>query len=156
MIVDTVTAVDVLRGASRLFYQQQARLIAEYTLPNGRRADAMVLEADGTLTIIEIKISRADLHSDSKWPDYLDYCDRFFWAVPLGLDMRILDRADYLPDRVGLIIADRYDAEILRMATAVPLAPARRKAEVQRMARVAMARAMVAADPELLTIHAPG
>jgi hypothetical protein len=36
----------------------------------------------GLLTIVEIKVSRADLLGDHKWPDYLDYCDRFFWAVP--------------------------------------------------------------------------
>ena len=149
-------AADVLRGVSRQFYQRQARLIAEYTLPNGRRADAMVLESDGTLTIIEIKVSRADLHGDSKWPDYLDYCDRFYWAVPPGLDAGILDGADYLPGRVGVIVADRYGAEIIRDAVALPLASARRKAEVVRIARVAMARAMVLSDPELIAIHAPG
>ncbi len=156
MIAEAMTAADVLRGLSRMIYARHGRLIAEYTLPNGRRADAMVIESDGTLTIIEIKVSRADLHGDAKWPDYLDYCDQFCWAVPPGLDTAILDGADHLPERVGLIIADRYDADILRPSVAVPLAPARRKAEIQRIARVAIARAMVLADPELLAIHAPG
>jgi hypothetical protein len=34
--------------------------------------------AQGELTIVEIKVSKADLLGDQKWTDYLDYCDRFF------------------------------------------------------------------------------
>jgi hypothetical protein len=149
-------AQDVLRGLSRLFYRLNAPLIPEYSLPNGRRADAIAISADGMLTIIEIKVSRADLHGDAKWPDYLDYCDQFYWALPPGLDASLLDSAPYLPDRVGLILADRYDAQIMRPAARVPIAPARRKAEMQRIARLALMRMMVAADPELGALHAPG
>jgi hypothetical protein len=153
---EAVLAGDVLRGVSRLFYRHHARLIPEYTLPNGRRADAIAVEANGLLTIIEIKVSRADLHSDTKWPEYLDYCDQFYWAVPPALDTSILKNAEYLPDRVGLIVADKYDADIITPAAILPLATARRKAEVQRIARVAMGRLMVRSDTDLLRLHAPG
>ena len=56
----------------------------------------------------------------------------------------------YLPERAGLIIADAYDAEIARPAALVPLAPARRKTETQRLARLAMRRLMGIADPDPL------
>jgi hypothetical protein len=32
--------------------------------------------------IIEIKSSPADYLSDSKWRDYMEFCDRFFFAIP--------------------------------------------------------------------------
>ena len=59
--------------------------MCEVPLPNGRRADMMAIDAKGQLTIVEIKVSQADLVGDGKWTDYLDYCDRFFWAVPPAL-----------------------------------------------------------------------
>jgi hypothetical protein len=49
-----------------------------------------------------------------------------------------------------LIIADAYDAEIARPAALVPVAPARRKTETQRLARLAMRRLMGIADPDLM------
>jgi hypothetical protein len=152
----SITARHVVRGLSRLFYQMHAPLLAEHTLPNGRRADAIAIDAKGLITIIEIKVSRADLHGDAKWPDYLEYCDYFYWALAPGLDATLLDGADYRPDQVGLIIADAYEAHIVRPASALPLPAARRKAEVQRVARTAMSRMMVAGDPELLNLYAPG
>jgi hypothetical protein len=44
-------------------------------------------------------------------------------------------------------VADGYDAEILRPAPLVPLAAARRKVEVERLARAALRRQVIAADP---------
>jgi hypothetical protein len=70
-------AQDVARGVARLFYRQDLIALCEVPLGNGRRADIMALDAKGCVTIVEIKVSRADLRGDGKWPDYLDYCDRF-------------------------------------------------------------------------------
>jgi hypothetical protein len=117
-------------------------------LPNGRRADLMALDARGGLTIVEIKVARADLLGDGKWTDYLDYCDRFFWAVPPQL-AAILDEHRYLPAQAGLIVADRYDAAIVRDAAHRPLAPARRKAELLHFARRAARRLSAQIDPSL-------
>ena len=78
--------------------------------PNGRRADLMAIDAKGGLTIVEIKVAKADLLGDGKWPDYLDYCDRFFWAVPPALAADPARRSAILPSEAGLIVADRYDA----------------------------------------------
>src|SRR3546814_6920494 len=79
---EPLVAQDVARGLARLFCRQDLFGICEVPLPNGRRADMVALCPRGLLTIVEIKVSRADLLGDQKWPDYLDYCDRFFWAVP--------------------------------------------------------------------------
>lgn len=145
-----LTAIDVARGVGRLFAAHGLTAIAEVPLPNGRRADLMALDGKGQIVIVEIKVARGDLHGDGKWPDYCDYCDRFYWALAAGLDPAILDTPAYRPETSGLIIADRYGAAIVREAQcAAPLAPARRKAETLRLARLAMRRMMVAADPEL-------
>lgn len=133
-------AADVVRGVSRLLYRQDYIAVAEVPLGNGRRADIMALGPKGEVTIVEIKVSRADLLGDGKWPFYLDYCDRYFWAVPQGFDLALFDREDLAPTTSGLIIADRYDAAILRDAVPTPLASARRRAETLRVARMAARR----------------
>jgi hypothetical protein len=90
--------------------------------------------------IIEIKVSRADLLGDGKWPDYLDYCDHYYWAVPQGFDLTLFDREALAPDVAGLMVADRYDGAIVREASHRPLAAARRKTETLRIARLATRR----------------
>ncbi len=71
-------AAEVARGVTRLFCRQDLFAVCEMPLPNGRRADLMAIDARGGLTIVEIKVAKADLVGDCKWGDYLDYCDRFF------------------------------------------------------------------------------
>ena len=141
-------AADVARGVTRLFCRQDLFAICEVPLPNGRRADMMAIDAKGALTIVEIKVAKADLVGDCKWTDYLEYCDRFFWAVPQELSA-LLTRECFMPDRAGLIVADRYDAAIIREALHAPLAPARRKAELLRFARRAARRLSAQIDPTL-------
>ncbi len=143
-----LTAADVVRGVSRLLLRAGVAPLAEVPLGGGRRADILGLDGQGRLTLVEIKVSLADLRGDRKWPEYLDYCDRFFWAVPAGFPLTDFDRPDFAPDRCGLLIADRFDAEILRDAPWHGLAPARRKAETLRFARRAAMRVMGALDPE--------
>ena len=146
---DLLTAADVARGVCRLFAQQGLVAIPEVTLPNGRRTDLTAIDAKGHITIVEIKVNRADLHGDGKWPDYCDWCDRFYWALAAGLDPAILETEGYRPESSGLIVADRYGAAVIREAATQALAPARRKAELLRIGRLAMRRSMIAADPEL-------
>lgn len=141
-------AAEVARGVTRLFCRQDLFAICEMPLPNGRRADLMAIDSKGALTIVEIKVAKADLLGDGKWLDYLEYCDRFFWAVPPQL-ARILDEDRYLPLEAGLIVADRYDAAVVRDAAQRPLAPARRKAELLRFARRAARRLASQIDPSL-------
>lgn len=141
-------AVAVARGVSRLFLRNQIMVQPEVTLRNNRRADLMGMNSKGEVIIVEIKTARADLLGDQKWPEYLDYCDRYFWAVPAGFDIRPFEQPNFQPERCGLIIADAYDAEIARAAALVPLAAARRKVETQRLARLAMRRLMAISDPD--------
>ena len=144
-----LVARDVARGITRMFFRQDLFALCEAPLPNGRRADMIALSAKGELTIVEIKISRADLLGDRKWTDYLDYCDRFYWAVPSGFDLSPFEGGCRGDDCAGLIVADRYDAEVLREAPCRPLAAARRKAEVLRFARRAARRLAGDLDPAL-------
>ena len=141
-------AAEVARGVTRLFCRQDLFAVCEVPLPNGRRADMMAIDAKGALTIVEIKVAKSDLLGDAKWTDYLEYCDRFFWAVPPDL-ASICDGERFLPNEAGLIVADRYDAVICRAAADRPLAPARRKAEILRFARRAARRLSAQIDPSL-------
>ena len=140
VVQDRLVAADVVRGTTRLLAREDCLAVPEVALANGRRADLMGLCPRGLVTIVEVKVSRADLLGDAKWTEYLDYCDRFFWAIPAGFDADLLDRPELLPERAGLIVADRYDAAVLRPALGVPLAPARRRAETLRFARRAARR----------------
>ena len=144
-----MVARDVARGITRMFFRQDLFALCEAPLPNGRRADMIALSAKGELTIVEIKVSRADLIGDRKWTDYLDYCDRFFWAVPAGFDLSPFEGGCRSDECAGLIVADRYDAEVIREAPSRPLAAARRKAEVLRFARRAARRLAGDLNPEL-------
>lgn len=140
---ERLVAADVLRGVSRLLYRQDYIAVAEVPLGNGRRADIMALGPKGEVTIIEIKVSRADLLGDGKWPFYLDYCDRYFWAVPQGFDLDLFERPELAPGSTGLMVADRYDAAVLRDAEHAPLASSRRRAETLRVARMAARRLLI-------------
>jgi hypothetical protein len=147
--MDSCSAHDVVRGLGRLLHRQSQTMICEVPLPNGRRADAVAIDAKGVITIVEIKVARADLLGDSKWPDYLDWCDRFYWALAPTLDASVLDDASRLPERCGLIIADRYDGHLVREAATFPLAAARRRVALLRLGRLSMHRLMIGADPDL-------
>ena len=141
-------AAEVARGVTRLFCRSDLFAICEVPLPNGRRADMMAIDAKGALTIVEIKVAKADLLGDAKWTDYLEYCDRFFWAVPPDL-APICNGERFMPNEAGLIVADRYDAVLMREALHRPLAPARRKAELLRFARRAARRLSAQIDPSM-------
>jgi hypothetical protein len=143
-------AAAIARGVGRLFARHQILVQPEVSLRNHRRADLMGINAKGEIIIVEIKCSKADLIGDQKWGEYLDYCDRYFWAVPSGFDLSPFDKPAFLPERAGLIVADAYDAEMIRPAVYVPVAAARRKTEIQNLARIAMRRLMQIADPGLV------
>jgi len=142
------TARAVARGIMRLFARNDIWCVTEMPLRNGRRADLMGIDPKGHIVIVEIKVARGDLLGDGKWPDYLDFCDRFYWGLPPGLDRSPLEGELYRPDCCGIIVADGYDAEILRPAPLHPLAAARRKCETERLARCALRRLTVTTDPQ--------
>jgi hypothetical protein len=145
---ERMCAADVARGVQRLWLRHDIVAAPEVALGSGRRADLMAVDARGQITIVEIKVSRADLLGDAKWRDYLQHCDRFYWAVPAGFDCAPFDWPDMLPERAGLIVADRYDAAILRDAACHPLSAASRKRETLAFARRAARRLLYTVDPE--------
>lgn len=129
------------RGTARHLRQHDFLCLEELTLASGHRADLLAIGPKGEVWIVECKSSRADFTSDHKWTGYLDWCDRFFWAVDAAFPV------DLLPPDSGLILADGYDAELIRMAPAAPLAAARRKALTLRVARQALSRLHRLRDP---------
>jgi hypothetical protein len=141
-----VVAADVVRGICRLFARNDIWCLPEMPLRCGRRADLMGIDAKGDIVIVEVKVSRADLLGDGKWTDYLDYCDRFYWGLAPALDRACLETAAFQPDCCGVIVADGYDAEILRPAPTRKLAAARRKVETERLARASLRRLVTGSD----------
>ena len=132
------------RGVARALRAMDFVTVEEMVPIAGLRVDLMALGPKGQIWVVECKSSRADYIADQKWRSYLDWCDRFFWAVdgdfPTGL----------LPEDSGLILADPYGAEVIRMAPETPLAPARRKAVVQKFARHAAMRLQLLRDPGMM------
>jgi hypothetical protein len=152
-LIDTAESSDIAgahrvrRGIGRLFARNDVWCLAEMPLRGGRRADLMGIDAKGHVVIVEIKVSRADLLGDAKWTDYLEYCDHFYWGLAPELDRACLEHGGFLPERCGVIVADGYDAEILRPAPLLQMAAARRKVEIERLARAALRRMVNFVDP---------
>ena len=117
------------RGVCRHLDSHDFVTVEELVPTSGLRVDVMALGPKGEVWIIECKSCRSDFRSDQKWQGYLEWCDRYFWAVDEAFP------TDLLPEGTGLMIADAYDAEILRMAPLEKLGPARRKAMVQKFCR---------------------
>lgn len=130
------------RGVCRHLAQFDFVTVEELVPDRGLRVDVMALGPKGEIWVIECKSSRADYNSDNKWQGYLDWCDRFFWAVDQAFPTELL------PAKTGLIIADAYDAEILRMGPESKLAGARRKVMTQKFARHAARRLQAYRDPK--------
>ncbi len=129
------TALRVQRGVMRhLRNEHDYCCHAEVPLANGRRADVLGVGPKGEIWIVEIKSSLIDFQVDRKWHFYKEFCDRFFFAKPPGLDAAIF------PASEGLISADGHDAAVLRMAEHAPLAGARRKAMLLKLSRLGAER----------------
>ncbi|SHI37277.1 MmcB family DNA repair protein [Wenxinia saemankumensis] len=129
------------RGVCRHLLSHGFVTVEELTPVQGLRVDVMALGPKGEVWVIECKSSRADYTSDRKWQGYLEWCDRFFWAVDEAFP------SELLPAETGLIVADGYDAEILRLGPETKLAGARRKTVTQKFARHAALRAQALRDP---------
>jgi len=134
-------AKELCRGVCRALAHRGFATLAEVSLANGRRADVLALGREGELAIVEIKCSVADFKSDRKWPEYRDFCDRLYFAVPEDFP------AELIPEGCGLIRADPFGAEILREAPHQPLATARRRALTLRFATLAAGRLRRILDP---------
>ena len=135
------TALAVARGVRRLLRSRGLSSVTELALIDGRRADVVALGGDGALWIVEIKSSIADFRADRKWRDYVPHCDRLYFAIPHELPAAIM------PEDAGLIVADRYGAEILREPEPRTMTPATRRAMLLRFAIAAADRLHRLVDP---------
>ncbi|MFO1106392.1 MAG: MmcB family DNA repair protein [Amaricoccus sp.] len=148
--MDLLPGQRLARGVCRHLRGLDFMSLVEFVPAPGLRVDVIALGPRGEIWIVECKSSRPDFTSDRKWAGYLDWCDRFFWAVGPDFPLEIL------PEEAGLILADPYDAEIQRWPHPVPLAGARRRALTQRFARVAASRLAQLLDPDPSRTADPG
>ena len=138
-------AVALARGIARALFHRGFESLMEFPLGNGRRADVLALDGAGRFTLVEIKTSEADFRADSKWPEYLEYCDCFYFAVPEDFPAAILP-----PDH-GLLVADAYGAEELRPSAELPpLHPSRRRTQILSFALLGAGRLQRLVDPNTL------
>ncbi len=134
------------RGVARAMLGFDFVSLPEFMPVFGLRVDLMCLGPKGEVWVIECKSGRADFMADAKWRGYLEWCDRFFWAVDADFPTEIL------PDNTGLILADGYGAEILRMGPETPLPGARRKVLLRAFARGAGLRLQAMRDPGVISL----
>jgi hypothetical protein len=135
-------AFEIFRGVGRLLKAHGMAVVGEVPLANGRRADVVGISKSGDIWIVEIKSCLEDFRADHKWPDYVEFCDGLYFAVNPAFPR------DLLPAGCGLIVADRYGGDFVRMAPEQRLAPARRKALTLKLLRLAAWRLQHAIDPD--------
>jgi hypothetical protein len=131
----------VQRGVCRLLRAAGFATLTEFTLVTGRRADVIAVNEQGLIWIVEIKSSLEDFRADSKWPEYREFCDRLFFAIPQDMDQEIM------PADAGLIVADQFGADFLRHPAETQLHASRRKAVTLAFARAAALRLHGLYDP---------
>ena len=137
-----VTAA-VTRGVAHWFDDMGFASLTEFKLGNGRRADVVGINSDGTILMIEVKSTPEDFRGDAKWLEYVPYCDGFSFAVPPHFPWQIL------PASCGVVIADAHSAAVVREAPRHVLHPARRKALTLRFALSAGQRLSSIVDPRV-------
>lgn len=128
------------RGAAALLADLGWAVLHELPLGNRRRVDLAAIDRKGRIAIIEVKSSLADWRADAKWPEYLPWCDLFYFAVPEDFPRAVLDEATAHPAIAGLMVVDSFSGAIVRPAAERPLPAARRRALTLRFARAAAGR----------------
>lgn len=141
-MLDLAPGQRLARGVARHLSALGFASVEEFVPARGLRVDVMGLGPKGELWVIECKSCAADFRGDGKWQGYLDWCDRYFWAVDAAFPL------DLLPDGTGLILADAWGAEIVREAPETRLAGARRAAVTRGFARAAARGLLALRDPQ--------
>jgi len=142
-VIDRANAAALLsRGLARFFAAHGLVSLPEFTLRSGRRADLLCLDARCRITIVEIKSGIEDFRCDQKWPEYLEFCDAFYFAVPESFPQALIP-----PDQ-GLMVADGYGATVIRESGDFALNAARRRALLLQFAQLAAGRLQSLSDPD--------
>ncbi len=136
-------AGDICRGVCRHLADLGFSVLTEFRLTSNRRVDVIGLNKGGNFIVVEIKSSVPDLRADEKWPDYLDFTDKLYFAVANRFP------AQLLPPSCGVIIADAYNAVIFQDVPERKMNPARRRTQILRFAQCAADRLHRARDPRL-------
>ncbi len=131
----------IRRATARLCLRLGWAPLHEVPLPSGRRVDILALRPDGSFACIEVKSCARDFLTDLKWQDYRAFADALFFAVDADFPQALL------PAETGLIVAAGLEADLLREASAHPLAGARRRALLHRFALLAAGRLAGLEDP---------
>lgn len=72
-----------------------------------RRMDLLAVNMKGKFICVEVKTCRQDYTSDSKWHEYLPYCNQMYIAIPRKLfDSKFYPQMvlDVKPHKVGIIV----------------------------------------------------
>ncbi len=133
----------VTRGVCRYLSNLGYSVLTEFTLKNGRRADVIGLSRDGSVVIVEVKTSVADLKADQKWPEYEEFCDQLYFATPRDFPLELL------PAACGILVADSWGGDEIRAAEISPLHASRRRVLTLKLARKAAQRLHNLTDPRL-------
>jgi len=134
---------DITRGTCRYLRNLGYSPITEFKLKTGRRVDVMGLDKGGRFIIVEVKSSVADFKADDKWHEYLPFGDQLYFAVANGFPLALL------PVESGIMIADAYNAAVLREAPVNKLNAGRRKTQHVRFAKTAADRLHRINDPRI-------
>jgi len=131
---DTSDADAISMGTQTLLRELGWECLSEVTLSNSRRVDLMGINRKGEIIVVEVKSSLTDYQTDTKWEEYLDFCDYFYFAVNGEFPI------DRLPESVGKIISDKFGGAIILDSQLSKLNGARRRSLTLKFARLAAKR----------------
>ena len=135
-------AKDISRGVCRYLRNLGYSPLTEFKLRSNRRVDVIGLDNGGRFLVVEIKSSVSDFRTDDKWQEYVLYGDQVYFAVANGFPVEIL------PEECGVMIADAYNAAVLRDSPVRTLNAVRRRTQHVRFARTAADRLHGLNDPK--------
>ena len=135
-VSDPLGTARITAAIARMFIERGDACLREFTVKTGRRVDVIAMAKDGAITVVEVKSSRQDFLSDTKWRDYLEWADRFYFAVDDSFDRDLLPG----PETCGVIITDGFDCFEAQPAPLTRLTAPWRAHLARRLAHVAMRR----------------
>lgn len=130
----------VTRGVCRMLTELGYETLREFRVGPNRRVDVIGLNSDGEFVIVEVKSSAADFHSDRKWREYVDFCEKFYFAVAEDFPHALL------PEECGLMVADGFGGVVRRQSPIGSMNGNRKRSQLVRFAMTAGQRLRRAYD----------